>query len=116
MGDRAGIRIDPVSRSISATVDLGEGSAVDVVANEERVWVAVEIHDGPGRIFEIDTASNRVVREIPLGTGSSALALGGAALWAGTGPDSGGTPDPGRALRPRRTPQRWKGRPGASGG
>ncbi|MEO6987393.1 MAG: hypothetical protein ABI239_01965 [Aquihabitans sp.] len=83
-------RIDPATKSISATIDLGEGSAFDVVANEDRVWVAVEIHDGPGRVVEIDAASNRVVREISLGTGATALALGGSALWAGTGPAEGG--------------------------
>lgn len=83
-------RIDPVDKRIAATISLGEGSAVDVVANDDRVWVAVEIHDGPGRVVEVDPASNRVVREIPLGTGASALALGGSALWAATGPAAGG--------------------------
>ena len=87
-GEASLARIDPVDHRITATIPLGEGSAMDVVANADRVWVSVEVHDGPGRVVEVDPAANRVVRDIPLDTGASALALGESTLWAATG--SGG--------------------------
>lgn len=77
-------RIDPADKRVTTTIDLGAGSAVDVVASEERVWVTVEIHDGPGRIVEVDPLVDRVVREIPLGTGAGPLALSGSTMWAAT--------------------------------
>jgi branched-chain amino acid transport system substrate-binding protein len=87
-------RIDPGSRVVQRTIDVGVGSD-SVAFGLGSVWVANGLQ---GTLSRVDPATNRVVRTIPLGNTPRAVAVG-ALVWvavagerqvaaAGSGPET----------------------------
>jgi YVTN family beta-propeller protein len=77
--DKAGklSRIDPKSNSVTATIDIPEGSAA-VVYGDGAVWVTTP---GMNMLTRVDVKTNKVTDSIPVGPGPRFETFGGGAIW-----------------------------------
>jgi YVTN family beta-propeller protein len=79
-GDQTIARVDLKTGAVSATIPTGiANSEGSIVAGAESIWM---LTDGKGTLARFDPATNRVVAEINLASGSFGLAFGEGAVWA----------------------------------
>jgi YVTN family beta-propeller protein len=76
--DRRLWRIDPHTRRIAATIELGFPPG-GIAAGGGAVWVTDQLGD---RVVRIDPATNGVAATIPVGAGAQGVAFGAGSVWA----------------------------------
>jgi len=78
-GDKAISRVDLKTSEITATIRTGIGqSEGSIVAGAESVWI---VTDDKGTLARIDPATNTVVAEVYVPSGSYGIAFGEGAVW-----------------------------------
>lgn len=77
VGDTGQIdRVDPVSFTVTASVDVPGAKGVAIAGN--AAWVTAS---STNELVKIDLASNQVLGRFPIGTGPDAIVADGSAVW-----------------------------------